>query len=76
MVFVTEIRDHIWPWVDHKKGKLVTAKPMQKARESTGAGRYKKPIKTTPKMTKLRRVQKNRKDGLQAMGEAFLRDSV
>ena len=64
----------MWPWIDHKKGEVVTVKPKSKARKSTGAGRYKKPTKADLELTKLRRVQDRRKKAVEKMGEMFLRD--
>ena len=64
----------MWPWIDHKKGEVVTVQPKSKARKSTSAGRFKKSVKEKVKLDKLKRVQQNRKVAVEGMGEAFLRD--
>ena len=34
------IYNHVWPWVDYKKGIVVTAKPKRIKRKAKNAGRY------------------------------------
>jgi hypothetical protein len=60
-----KVYNHYFPWVDHKKGEVVTVEPSKKKRTNKWAGKLAKRRKTRVNCTALKAKQDKRAKAMQ-----------